>query len=91
MIGGEPEERPPETAASHAAVGLDQRARAAESGRHRVQGGPAGPVLGNLAGYQQHINRMAELIRQALAQSANQGDGAGGPTTTAPPTTAPPG
>jgi uncharacterized protein len=48
---------------------------------------------GDLAGYQQRINRMAELIQQALAQ----GDGAPAtttataPTTTTPPTTAPPG
>jgi uncharacterized membrane protein (UPF0182 family) len=47
---------------------------------------------GDLAGYQQHINRMAELIRQALAQGGDQGDGAPPtPTTTTPPTTAPPG
>jgi hypothetical protein len=45
-------------------------------------------AAGNLAGYQQHINRMAELIRQALGQSGNQGDGASATTTT---TTVPPG
>jgi uncharacterized membrane protein (UPF0182 family) len=44
-------------------------------------------AAGNLAGYQEHIDRMADLIQRALAQ----GDGA--PATTTPPTTttAPPG
>ncbi|HEU4897040.1 MAG TPA: UPF0182 family protein, partial [Actinomycetota bacterium] len=47
---------------------------------------------GDLAGYQQHINRMAELIQQALAQGGgDQGDGTPATTTTTPPTTAPPG
>ena len=45
---------------------------------------------GDLAGYQQHINRMAELIQQALAQGGgDQGDGTPATTTTTPPTTAP--
>jgi uncharacterized protein len=50
---------------------------------------------GNLGLYQQRINRMAELLQQALAQSGSGGNAGGGDgattTTTAPTTTAPPG
>jgi uncharacterized membrane protein (UPF0182 family) len=43
-------------------------------------------AAGKLAGYQEHIDRMADLVQQALAR----GDGASA-TTTPPTTTAPPG
>ena len=50
---------------------------------------------GDLAAYQQQINRMGQLIQRALAQSgrggAAPGDGATTTTTVAPPTTAAPG
>jgi uncharacterized membrane protein (UPF0182 family) len=49
---------------------------------------------GNLGLYQQQVNRMAELIKQALAQGGGRGNAAGDAattTTTAPTTTAPPG
>jgi uncharacterized protein len=50
---------------------------------------------GDLAAYQQQINRMGQLIERALAQSGRgtgaSGDGAATTTTVAPTTTAPPG
>jgi uncharacterized membrane protein (UPF0182 family) len=52
-------------------------------------------AAGNLGLYQRRVNRMAELLQQALAQSGGRGGTTGGdgatPTTVAPTTTAPPG
>jgi uncharacterized protein len=42
-------------------------------------------TAGNLAGYQQHNQRAAELVRQALELGGGQGGGTTSPTTTAPP------
>jgi uncharacterized protein len=92
VIGGEPEEPPPETGGQPTPPSGSTNVRELLSQADtEYKAAQRDLSSGNLAGYQQHINRMAELIRQALAQSANQGDGAGAPTTTAPPTTAPPG
>jgi uncharacterized membrane protein (UPF0182 family) len=91
VISGEPEERPPETGGQPPPSSSTNVRELLSQADTEYKAAQRELSSGNLAGYQQHINRMAELIRQALAQSANQGDGAGAPTTTAPPTTAPPG
>ena len=93
VIGGE-QVRPPPTEGQptpppSSATNVQELLRQADAEYKAAERELAG---GDLAGYQQHINRMAELIRQALAQGGDQGDGAPPtPTTTTPPTTAPPG
>jgi uncharacterized protein len=91
VISGEPEQPPPadgqEPTPPSGTANVQELLRRADAEYKAAQ---AELAAGNLAGYQQHINRMAELIRQALGQSGNQGDGAT-TTTTAPTTTAPPG
>jgi uncharacterized protein len=90
VISGEPEEPPPETGGQPTPPSSSTNVRELLSQADtEYKAAQRELSSGNLAGYQQHINRMAELIRQALAQSPNQGDGGGAPTTTAPPTTAP--
>jgi uncharacterized protein len=92
VISGEPEEPPPEGGGQPTPpLGSTNVRELLSQADTEYKAAQRDLSSGNLAGYQQHINRMAELIRQALAQSANQGDGAGAPTTTTPPTTAPPG
>jgi uncharacterized membrane protein (UPF0182 family) len=95
VIGGEQVRPPPTeegqpTPSPSGATNVQELLRQADAEYEAAQRELAG---GDLAGYQQRINRMAELIQQALAQSGNQGDGAAAATTTTapPPTTAPPG
>jgi uncharacterized membrane protein (UPF0182 family) len=88
VISGEPEQPPPtdgqQPTPPSGTANVQELLRRADAEYKAAQGELA---AGDLAGYQQHINRMAELIRQALGQSGNQGDGASATTTT----TAPPG
>jgi uncharacterized protein len=89
VISGEPVQPPPadgqQPTPPSGTANVQELLRRADAEYKAAQ---AELAAGNLAGYQQHINRMAELIRQALGQSGNQGDGASATTTT---TTAPPG
>jgi uncharacterized membrane protein (UPF0182 family) len=88
--GGEETPAPPAGGTSETANVQDLLRQANEAYRSAQQALEAG----NLGLYQQRINRMAELLQQALAQSGSGGNAGGdGATTTtaAPTTTAPPG
>jgi uncharacterized protein len=87
--GGEETPPPPAGGTGDTANVQDLLRQANEAYRSAQQALEAG----NLGLYQQRINRMAELLQQALAQSGNGGNAGGGATTTTvtPTTTAPPG
>jgi uncharacterized protein len=88
--GGEETPAPPAGGTGETANVQDLLRQANEAYRSAQQALEAG----NLGLYQQRINRMAELLQQALAQSGSGGNAGGdGATTTtaAPTTTAPPG
>jgi uncharacterized protein len=87
--GGEETPPPPAGGTGETANVQDLLRQANEAYRSAQQALEAG----NLGLYQQRINRMAELLQQALAQSGNGGNAGGGATTTTvtPTTTAPPG
>jgi uncharacterized protein len=83
--GGEETPPPPAGGTGDTANVQDLLRQANEAYRSAQQALEAG----NLGLYQQRINRMAELLQQALAQSGNGGNAGGGATTTT--VTAPPG
>jgi uncharacterized membrane protein (UPF0182 family) len=87
--GGEETPPPPAGGTGDTANVQDLLRQANEAYRSAQQALEAG----NLGLYQQRINRMAELLQQALAQSGNGDNAGGGATTTTvtPTTTAPPG
>jgi uncharacterized protein len=90
--GGEEETSPPPAGGTGETANVQDLLRQANEAYRSAQ---QALEAGNLGLYQQRINRMAELLQQALAQSGSGGNAGGGDgattTTVAPTTTAPPG
>jgi uncharacterized membrane protein (UPF0182 family) len=90
--GGEEETSPPPAGGTGETANVRDLLRQANEAYRSAQ---QALEAGNLGLYQQRINRMAELLQQALAQSGSGGNAGGGDgattTTVAPTTTAPPG
>jgi hypothetical protein len=89
--GGEEQPPPPAGGGTGGAANVQNLLRQANEAYRSAQ---QALEAGKLGLYQQRVNRMAELLQQALAQSGSRGGTTGGDgatTTTAPTTTAPPG